>query len=285
LDYFAQRQTKGSGKQPADRLPCTDCHSLDKKTFEPAAPGADGHKPCSDSRCHGPRLNLATSAPFCVACHEKADRFGASEPGMIHRADTEREFGWRINHRRHLQVPGLNQCDTCHKMEKRVTGDVVTVDVHRPDHSDCATCHGRQKSEPSLQRCNSCHVLGEASKPKPAGGGIWRVYEKFSHDHHRLDVRTAKPRPGGMGRGWSRYDQATAQTLSCSTCHASAARSDSLKDMDVLGACAMEKTCMGQCHNGKWAFQGSGTNLKDCLLCHSNVDENTPAPASHCGEK
>jgi hypothetical protein len=112
---------------------------------------------------------------------------------------------------------------------------------------------------------------------------VWRVYEKFEHDIHRLDVRTAKARPGAAGRGWSKYDQATAQTLSCGACHASAARSDSIKDMDLLGTCAMEKTCMGQCHNGKWAFQGSGTNLKDCLLCHSNVDENTPAPASHCG--
>jgi hypothetical protein len=109
------------------------------------------------------------------------------------------------------------------------------------------------------------------------------VYEKFTHDTHRLDVRTARTRPGGVGRGWSRYDRATAQTLGCGACHATAAKAESVRDMDLLGPCAMGKTCMGQCHNGRFAFQGSGTNMRDCLLCHSNVTENTPAPASHCG--
>ncbi len=109
------------------------------------------------------------------------------------------------------------------------------------------------------------------------------MYEKFSHESHRLDVRTAKLKSNGLGRGWSRWDKTTAATLGCGTCHATAARADNIEDMDLLGPCAMNKTCMGQCHNGKFAFQGSGTNLRDCLLCHTGVDENTPAPASHCG--
>jgi hypothetical protein len=109
------------------------------------------------------------------------------------------------------------------------------------------------------------------------------VYEKFNHETHRLDIRTARLRVNGVGRGWSRWDPTTADTLGCGACHESAARADRIQDMDLLGPCAMSKTCMGQCHNGKLAFQGAGTNMKDCLLCHTGVDDKTPAPASHCG--
>jgi hypothetical protein len=264
---------------------CADCHKLDAKSGEPIPPGADGHKPCSDARCHGPRLsaNLTTHTSLCKGCHEQAEKFQASAPRLVHREDKQREFGYRINHRRHLSVPGLEHCDTCHKLTKSVSGDEVTVAVHRPGHGDCQPCHAKSGSKPSLTQCDSCHDPGEAPRPRQSSGGVWRVYDKFTHDTHRLDVRTAKAKPGGVGRGWSRYDRATAQTLGCGTCHATAAKSEAIKDMDLLGPCAMGKTCMGQCHNGKWAFQGSGTSMKDCLLCHSGVNENTPAPASHCG--
>jgi hypothetical protein len=229
-------------------------------------------------------MALNTKAPLCPECHESAQPWGASAPRVQHRDDTQRDFAWRINHRRHLEVPGLASCDTCHQLSKLVNGDDVKVLVHRPDHADCAPCHGREGSKPNLAQCASCHVGGAAPHPKTHGGALtkWRVYEKFSHDTHRLDIRTAAVKAGGVGRGWSRWDRTTAATLGCGACHATAARAESIEDMDLLGPCAMNKTCMGQCHNGKLAFQGSGTNLRDCLLCHTGVDENTPAPPSHC---
>jgi hypothetical protein len=266
---------------------CAQCHALDKKSFQPLPPGAKGHRPCSNGECHGPRLSRATGgANLCLECHEKASPSGASAPRLMVREAEARDFGARINHRRHLDVPGLDNCDTCHQLAKQVEGDEVKVLVHRPGHADCAPCHGKQASSPSLTKCASCHLESERQRPKPHAGEAapWRVYEKFSHDSHRLDVRTAKVLVGGVGRGWSRYDKKSAATLGCGACHTTAAQARGLDDMDLLGACAMEKTCMGQCHNGKWAFQGSGTDLRDCLLCHTDVDEKTPAPPSHCGK-
>jgi hypothetical protein len=267
------------------KIPCESCHALAPRSYEPIPPGGDAHKPCSNSACHGPRMSLNTKKPFCDECHENAQPWSASAPRLLHRDDAQRDFGWRINHRRHLDVPGLSSCDTCHQLSKLVNGDEVKVMVHRPGHVDCAPCHGKQGSNPNLSQCASCHVAGHVTHPKPHEGaqGKWRVYEKFSHDDHRLDVRTARLKPRGVGRGWSRWDKTTAETLGCGTCHATVGRADRLEDIDLLGPCAMNKTCMGQCHNGKYAFQGSGTNLRDCLLCHTGVDENTPAPASHCG--
>jgi hypothetical protein len=276
---------KTAGHSDADRLPCDSCHALATKLLMPLVPGADGHKPCSDSGCHGPRLTQNTAGPFCVECHAEAQPWGASPSRLVHREDSARELGWRINHRRHLAVPGLSTCDTCHQLSKLVEGEQVTVSVHRPGHADCAPCHGKQGSFPSLTQCSSCHLIGDVPKPKVHGGELtaWRVYEKFSHEHHRLDIRTARPKPGGVGRGWIRFDAKSAATLGCGACHETASRSESVEDMDLLGPCAMGKTCMGQCHNGRFAFQGSGTNMRDCLLCHTGVDEKTPAPASHCG--
>ncbi len=271
------------------KLPCQSCHALAPRTYLPLPSGGDAHKPCSNAECHGARMSLNVKAPLCDQCHEKAQPWGASAPRLVHRPDAEREFGWRINHRRHLSVPGLSSCDTCHQLSKQVSGDDVKVHVHRPGHADCAPCHGKEGSQPNLSECTSCHLsvreAGDVPRPKPHGGAQarWRVYEKFSHETHRLDVRTAQLKPGGVGRGWSRWNQTTAETLGCGSCHASAARAENIADMDLLGPCAMNKTCLGQCHNGKFAFQGSGTNLRDCLLCHTGVDENTPAPPSHCG--
>jgi hypothetical protein len=266
-----------------EKLPCATCHALAPRTYLPLPPGADAHKPCSEPRCHGPRMNLNTKASLCGECHEKAEPWGASPPRLVHR--DEADFSARINHRRHLDVPGLSSCDTCHQLSKIVNGDEVKVLVHRPGHADCAPCHNQGGSYPTLERCPSCHVPGEIDHPKPHGGelAIWRVNGKFSHDTHRLDIRTARLQPGGVGRGWSRWDKTTAATLGCGSCHATAAHSETIAGMDLLGPCAMNQTCMGQCHNGKYAFQGSGTNLRDCLLCHSNVDEKTPAPPSRCG--
>jgi hypothetical protein len=272
----------------ADHLPCAECHALEAKTGEPLPPGKKGHQPCADVRCHGPRMDKLklpdyATQPLCKECHEKTDKWDVSAPRFLKREESQIEFGWRINHKRHLSVEGLRDCETCHKMTKVVSGDEVTVEVHRPAHAECIKCHGKSGSRPSLHECSSCHQIGEVPKPKVSAAGAWRVYDKFTHDTHRLDVRTAKHKPGGMGRGWSLYDKSTAQTLSCGACHTTAAKSETIKDMDLLGPCAMGKTCMGQCHNGRWAFQGSGTSIRDCLLCHSNVDEKTPAPASHCG--
>jgi hypothetical protein len=265
----------------AAHLPCAQCHALDLKSGALRPPGADGHKPCSEPRCHGARLGAVdVGGNLCRECHEKAERWSVSSARLLRRRDAPQELGWRINHRRHAAVPGLADCGACHRLKK--LGDRVAV--HDPDHGDCAPCHGKAGSRPSLADCAACHRAGEGARAQAHGGalGPWRVYEKFSHEQHRLDIRTAQPRAGGTGRGWSRWDPATASTLGCGACHAPAARAESLADMDLLGPCAMEKTCMGQCHNGRYAFQGS-TNMRDCLLCHSGVDADTPAPASHCG--
>jgi hypothetical protein len=267
----------------ADHLPCASCHALDRSTGDALAPGAQAHQPCADARCHGARMAAVAAAPsLCKECHERAERWSVSPARLQPRAPGDREYGGRINHRRHSTVPGLDRCDVCHRLTKTGPADVA---VHRPGHADCMPCHNQEGSSPSLLRCNSCHVAGELERPRPHGGALapWRVVEKFHHETHRLDVRTARARPGASGRGWSRFDPSTAAPLGCGACHRPAASAERLADMDLLGPCAMEKTCMGQCHDGRLAFQGSG-NLKDCLLCHSGVDERTPAPVRRCGK-
>ena len=74
---------------------CMSCHKLDAKSGEPIPPGADGHQPCADVRCHGPRLNQNASGELCLECHEKGEKHQATPPRLIHREDTKREFGWR----------------------------------------------------------------------------------------------------------------------------------------------------------------------------------------------
>lgn len=263
-------------------LQCSKCHGLADKTYAPRAPI---HDACNDAACHGPRLsNNSDGKSLCGGCHDKAQNWAATPARLAERADKERDYGWRFDHRRHLQLPGLG-CDNCHALTKSLAAGDVKVAVHTPGHADCAPCHGKEGSSPRLTDCGSCHVAGPPPRPRPHDGEltVWRVNALFKHETHRLDVRTARVKPGGVGRGWSRYDAASAATLGCGACHQSAARADNLADMDLLGPCAMSKTCMGQCHNGKLAFQGSGTNMRDCLLCHTGVDDKTPAPASHCG--
>jgi hypothetical protein len=285
-DAIAKERARGvvaSGATDADFLPCAECHALDAKTGEPLPPGKEGHQPCASSSCHGAQMgkvDLHGPATLCRECHEVAEPWQASAPRFVHREEEVREFGWRINHRRHLSVPGLEKCETCHKITKAVVNDEVTVAVHAPAHADCAPCHGKSGSKPSLTMCNSCHLVGEAPKPRSSMAGAFRVYEKFTHETHRLDVRTAQKKPGGMGRGWSLYDRATAQPLGCGACHTTAARSESISDMNLLGTCAMNKTCEGQCHNGKLAFGGG---MNDCFMCHSKEAEKATPPASHCG--
>lgn len=283
--FSHKTHAKLMGAAGIEGLKCPTCHAQDPKTREPLPAGRDAHKPCSDARCHGPRLDAIVlpdgGGALCGGCHEKADKHQVSPPRFIHREDGTREFGWRINHRRHMQVPGLDRCDTCHTLTKSVAGDEVTVLAHRPGHLDCAPCHGKSGSKPSLDECGDCHRPGEVTHAKPTAATAFRVYEKFTHDTHRLDIRTARAKPGGAGRGWSRYDRATAQTLSCGACHTTAAKAESIKEMDLLGACAMNKTCMGQCHNGRFAF---GTGMNDCFLCHSKEAEKATPPRTHCGE-
>lgn len=270
-------------------LICAACHAIDHATGAARAPGAVAHRPCADAGCHGARMSalaLPDGKSLCAECHEKATPSGATPSRLVEREPSAREFGWRINHRRHAALPALAGCDSCHRLTKSVLGDDVTVAIHRPGHSDCLPCHDKAGTPPSLGQCDACHVAGERPQPKRSTAGVWRVYEKFSHDQHRLDVRTARRKPGASApveRVWERFEKASAQTLGCGTCHATAARAQSIEDMTLLGACSMEHTCMAQCHNGRLAFQGSGTSLKDCKFCHSDsVNENTPTPASHC---
>jgi hypothetical protein len=295
--------------QGFERYKCSHCHQLDAgREFKPLPPGRDAHKPCSDSACHGPRLDLVKiegGGSICSTCHEDATRFGTKgKPArLVLPPKSEFEFGWHFNHKKHLemerfkQAPQAVQCDPCHKQtpikrqDPETKVELLSAVEHEPDHSDCHECHQPGKSSPQLTECQGCHIPGQkAPHPEPNGGGVggkWRVMDAeqhsgdpralFHHDKHRFDPRTAKKTGGGTG--WSRFDKQTARLTGCGVCHNTAWQAARIADMKLLEDCAMKKSCLMQCHDGEHASRG--TPEEQCLPCHKPMP--TQIPMGKCG--
>jgi hypothetical protein len=281
------RHVRAWGNTSADFLPCADCHRIDGRTGAALAPGADAHRPCSNASCHGAHLGEIDipggREGLCEICHDRANASGATPSRLVVRSPADREHRVRFNHRQHLPSSDPQECDSCHTVTKTVKEGRAETAVHRPAHRECIGCHSETKTFPQLTLCAGCHFV---ARPRPAlahagSKDVGAAFERFSHDLHHLDIRTARVLPASRGaRGWSRYDKTTALPLGCGACHLRVKNSTTLDKMSLLpqNLLTLNPTCIGRCHNG--TLLADATN--DCGLCHGDPGlAGRPLPQSH----
>ena len=245
-------------------LTCVACHAS-SSDGRLDWPGAD-HKPCANSICHADEFR-EPEAPLCLVCHKSSDPFA---PNPLRTAFSGRNpFDGRFSHGQHLQLPLLRDrsgCATCHPAQSGEPPPSAPAGILAPSHLRCASCH-EALSPPRMTECEACHVRpGEALAP-PASGPEWRVRDKFDHDDHRVDVRTADA-VSATGQGWDRYARDSAEALPCADCHRDVRTADGVPPRPG------KPDCTG-CHDGDHAFKTSGF---ECARCHGPVRPQGPSP-------
>ncbi|HUP19515.1 MAG TPA: NapC/NirT family cytochrome c, partial [Gemmatimonadota bacterium] len=130
---------------------CVTCHGAEVHRFVPA------DLTCGQSGCHDPGKTevvlgeMAGQTGFhCVTCHE----FTAPVPERAP-LDTVRQ----------ALVPALEQCSSCHEMEKLLVGLDPEIDPH---DAVCGTCHNPHTQEApgeAANRCAECHAPADTLTP------------------------------------------------------------------------------------------------------------------------
>jgi nitrate/TMAO reductase-like tetraheme cytochrome c subunit len=130
---------------------CVTCHGLEVHRFVPV------DATCGQSGCHDPSTtdvvlgNMAGQTGFhCVTCHEFTAPVVETAP-----LDTVRV----------ALVPALEQCSSCHQMEKVLVGLDPRVDPH---DAVCGTCHNPHTQEAPAEaanRCAECHAPADRLTP------------------------------------------------------------------------------------------------------------------------
>jgi hypothetical protein len=131
---------------------CVTCHGVEVHRFAPV------DQTCGQSGCHEPDKTevvlgeMAGQTGFhCVMCHEFTAPVTEEVP-----LDTARA----------ALVPELEDCRSCHEMEKVLAG-LVDPDVD-PHDAVCGTCHNPHTQEaPSeaIERCAECHAPADTLTP------------------------------------------------------------------------------------------------------------------------
>jgi predicted CXXCH cytochrome family protein len=130
---------------------CVTCHGKEVHRFTPV------DETCGQSGCHDPDKtqivlgDMAGQTHFhCVTCHQFTAPVSEEAP-----LDTVRV----------ALVPALEQCRSCHAMEKVLAGLDPDVDPH---NAVCGTCHNPHTQEsPAVAagRCAECHAPAETLTP------------------------------------------------------------------------------------------------------------------------
>jgi nitrate/TMAO reductase-like tetraheme cytochrome c subunit len=128
---------------------CVTCHGQEVHRFRPA------DETCGQSGCHASDKtqvvlgDMAGQTGFhCITCHEFTAPVAERSP-----LDTIRQ----------ALVPGLENCASCHEMERVLVGFQPDVDPH---DAVCGTCHDphtQERPEEAKEKCALCHAPAELS--------------------------------------------------------------------------------------------------------------------------
>ncbi len=238
---------------PTGAYVCVDCHPTTERgrlwfpaggrNFDPKEQ-RNGHWPCE--KCHQQQFLTRESKGICRVCHEHSDPWRANP--VKERFRSEREMASDLPHAKHDKTA----CDKCHYEQSGAEKPAIAGGLMAPGHELCAQCHETLKTQP-MTKCEGCHrTLKPEEQPTK-----WAVTEKFKHETHRVDVRTAKV-IDAAALGWKRADAASAKKLDCAVCH---------QQIDG-GQNPRMQTCR-TCHDGTLAFKDTGFA---CARCHGPVD-------------
>ena len=298
-----------------DSEKCTDCHTSDD-TGKLTLPGTSGkqmllempmcnrqrakltrsgnvsHQPCLDSGCHvddflnvGPRARQANTddyrkaASFCLGCHagDQPPEMGAAPTvGNIYCDNDSPDYHVEFNHLRHSEKTA---CRNCH-----VVGEDNALQLDRPNHVECATCHTGKEATP-MSYCRTCHLApgpSEYFKPREYNAVVRSC---GSPEHLRRAARKGK-QPSEVPC-FKHETQAHRfkrdEPLQCSQCHYMISsrkywdrrqKYESLRDIksarliDNRRDRAHEKACGGSraCHARDVDDSRGGS--EKCTLCH-----------------
>jgi c(7)-type cytochrome triheme protein len=234
---------------------CTDCHPTTErgrlwfpgggKNFNPKEPRR-AHFPCA--KCHQQQFLTKETKGICLACHEHSDPWRPN-PGKPRFRD-DRELVSDLPHDKHADTA----CDKCHFEQSGAAKPAMASGLLAPNHEVCGQCHENTTDAP-MTKCDGCHRLPSEQEQQSAK---WQVDQKFTHDTHQIDVRTAQVVDTAT-IGWARVDKSTAGKLDCTTCHL---KIDSGENPKM-------KTCH-TCHDGVLAFKDTGFG---CARCHGPIQE------------
>lgn len=227
------------------QLTCSSCHATNPKG-ELSFPAPKEHQPCAT--CHSAEYRKAGST-FCATCHERHDPWS---PAPLRKTiQHTHEFKVILSHKDHAAT----DCSVCHLKQAGRQGAAAEPGLLAPKHALCAGCHESAK-KPPMTECASCHHPMDGGEKGRTADEVWRVAPRFSHDTHRMDVRTARE-TSPQASGWARVDPSTARPTECRTCHEVA--TGDLPGHPKMAAC-------GACHDGRQAFKVTGFF---CARCHS----------------
>lgn len=248
------------------KLECSACHGA-PATGQLTMPGKD-HKPCSNEGCHAGEYRKKNSQ-LCFSCHVGNEPWKANPTKSSFKLPPEvrSEFYVGFSHKSHL-ARGLGAkeagaaCASCH-VEQAGSKAPDPPDGHlAPSHILCASCH-EAVALPRMPECAGCHTFDTAARPGAAQAGAgsdeWRV-RTFSHESHRVDIRTAKEIAKDKF-GWARFEKVSASQLACDQCHAAVAQAGVgvRPERPKMAGCAT-------CHNGTFSFKATG---HACMFCHA----------------
>jgi hypothetical protein len=233
---------------------CNECHpTTDRgRLFFPAG-GKDfdpkktrnGHWPCA--KCHQNQFLTRDHKGICIVCHEHVDP-GRDNP-IKEAFREERELVSDLPHDKHQKT----ECDRCHFEQSGAEPPKIAGSLLAPGHELCSQCHETHKTSP-MTKCGACHRSLAPNEQRTK----WAVNQKFTHDTHQVDVRTAKV-VNASAIGWKRVEKSSAQKLQCAVCHTG---------IDT-GERPKMKSCH-TCHDGTFAFKDTG---HECTRCHGPVQE------------
>lgn len=308
----------GGGNMPravVDSDKCTECHAsddrgnltlpgtagkqqkldmpaCDKQRAKLTRPGQVSHKPCLDSGCHV-RDFLATgdkikkSAPkryqkaarFCAGCHTGPPPATHAQPAAdnVYCDNDSPDYHLQLNHLRHTEKTA---CRNCH-----VVGADNKLQIGKPDHAECATCHTGKDAATPMSYCRMCH-----QPPGPSEFFKPREYDAVvracgSPEHLRRARRRGKdPSQISCFKHETKEHRVKSDApLQCSQCHymvanrkfwSSKNRYETLREIksarliDNRRDRAHSKACGGDraCH-ARDVDDSSGGSEK-CTLCH-----------------
>jgi c(7)-type cytochrome triheme protein len=217
---------------------CISCHRREGKSRELAYTGHESCVGCHMGQFISSEVTEQNRA-FCSICHSSLD--SADPPMKAFPATFIEGFNMKFDHAAHETGKGrpANGCVACHS--PRDPGYTIPAGIGA--HANCYGCH---TAESKLGSCNVCHELAPYRRTAQSQYNFKAIFRHSDHSR-------------GIG---------------CGECHdvrPGAAQSQQVSTIAIIEHLAPAGNNCRQCHNGKRAFSGSGTDVAVCARCHKGM--------------
>jgi c(7)-type cytochrome triheme protein len=217
---------------------CVSCHRREGKSRELAYTGHESCVGCHMNQFITNEVNDQNRA-MCSICHAKLD---TDDPPLKTFPATFLEgFNMKFDHAAHDSGTGKppNGCAACHS--PRDPGQTIPSGIGA--HANCYGCH---TAESRIGTCNVCHQLAPYRRTLPSQYAFKAI---FRHSDHN--------------RG-----------ISCEECHtvrSGVPQSQQVTNIAIIEHLAPAGNNCRQCHNGRRAFTGAGSDVNVCARCHKGM--------------